>query len=177
MAIEHSIWKVGARPERINPLQLESEDFQEEQIAQDISILNDSWLLIGRQVLTSYNKYIDLLALDASGSLIIVELKRHKTPREVSAQAIDYASWATELESNQIAEIYEQFADKAGLAEKSLDGAFLNRFGSYLSSVDLNGSLQMVIVAAALDASTERIITYLNDKFDVPINAVFFKVF
>ena len=35
----------------------------------------------------------------------------------------------------------------------------------------------MVIVAAELDASTERIITYLNDKFDVPINAVFFKVF
>lgn len=177
MAIEHSIWKVGDKPEKIISLELESEDFLEEQIAQDISILNDGWLLIGRQVLTSYNKYIDLLALDASGSLIIIELKRHKTPREVSAQAIDYASWADDLESNEIADIFTAFAKKTGLTESSLDNAFHNRFGSYLSSIDLNGSLQMVIVAAELDASTERIITYLNDKFDVPINAVFFKVF
>tara|TARA_R110002110_G_scaffold147129_2_gene337341 strand:- start:39956 stop:41047 length:1092 start_codon:yes stop_codon:yes gene_type:complete len=177
MAIEHSIWKVGNKPEKISPLKLDSEDFLEEQIAQDISILNDGWLLIGRQVLTSYNKYIDLLALDASGSLIIIELKRHKTPREVSAQAIDYASWADDLESNEIVEIYTGFAKKTGLDETSLDNAFFSRFGTYLSSVDLNGSLQMVIVAAELDASTERIITYLNDKFDVPINAVFFKVF
>ena len=32
-------------------------------------------------------------------------------------------------------------------------------------------------MAAELDASTERIISYLNDKFDVPINAVFFSIF
>lgn len=177
MAIEHSIWKVGDKPEKVSSLKLESEDFLEEQIAKDISILNDGWLLIGRQVLTSYNKYIDLLALDASGSLIIIELKRHKTPREVSAQALDYASWADDLESNQIAEIYTNFAKKTDLAELSLDNAFRTKFASFLSSVDLNGSLQMMIVAAELDASTERIITYLNDKFDVPINAVFFKVF
>jgi len=177
MAIEHSLWKVGSKPQNIAPLKLESESFLEEQIAQDISILNDGWLLIGRQVLTSYNKYIDLLALDASGSLIIIELKRHKTPREVSAQAIDYASWADSLESNEIVDIFANHAMKTGLAETSLDVAFRAQFGSYLSSVDLNGSLQMVIVAAELDASTERIITYLNDKFDVPINAVFFRVF
>lgn len=177
MAIEHSLWKVGNKPQKITPLKLDCESFLEEQIAQDISVLNDDWLLIGRQVLTSYNKYIDLLALDASGSLIIIELKRHKTPREVSAQALDYASWADDLESNEIVDIYAGYAKKAGLTKASLDSAFHAHFGTHLSSVDLNSSLQMVIVAAELDASTERIITYLNDKFDVPINAVFFKVF
>src|SRR5690625_7980241 len=35
----------------------------------------------------------------------------------------------------------------------------------------------MVIVAAELDASTERIINYLNDKASVAVNAVFFSVF
>ena len=34
------------------------------------------WLLIGRQVRTSYDKLIDLLAMDARGSIIIVELNR-----------------------------------------------------------------------------------------------------
>ena len=40
----------------------------------------------------------------------------------------------------------------------------------------LDGSHQIVIVAATLDASTERIVQYLSDK-DVPINVVFFQVF
>jgi len=31
----------------------------------------------------------------------------------------------------------------------------------------------MVIVAAELDASSERIINYLNDKAKIPVNAVF----
>jgi hypothetical protein len=33
-------------------------------IVADSSIVNPDWLLIGRQVRTSYDKYIDLLAMD-----------------------------------------------------------------------------------------------------------------
>jgi len=57
----------------------------------DIAILNADWLLIGRQVRTGFDKFIDLLALDGDGKVIIIELKRNQTPREVVAQAIDYA--------------------------------------------------------------------------------------
>ncbi len=41
---------------------------------------------------------------------------------------------------------------------------------------ELNQSHQIIIVAAELDASTERIVTYLNDRA-VPINVLFFQVF
>nr|WP_281430418.1 hypothetical protein [Salinicola acroporae] len=64
---------------------------------QDVSILNRDWLLIGRQVRTAFDKLIDLLAIDANGTVIIIELKRDKTPREVVAQTIDYASWIAGL--------------------------------------------------------------------------------
>lgn len=46
-----------------------------------------------------------------------------------------------------------------------------------LLNVELNASHQMLVVAAELDASTERIINYLNDHAATPINAVFFTVF
>jgi RecB family endonuclease NucS len=92
MAVQHGIWKIGDQPKALQPVQLETELLLEEQITKDISILNANWLLIGRQVYTDFGKYIDLLAVDATGSIIVIELKKHKTPRDVVAQSIDYAA-------------------------------------------------------------------------------------
>ncbi len=50
------------------------------------------------------------------------------------------------------------------------------RFGAALDEEALNHAHQIVIVAAELDASTERIVAYLNDR-DLAINVLFFQVF
>ncbi|WP_167631000.1 endonuclease NucS domain-containing protein [Mariprofundus ferrooxydans] len=171
MAIEHAMWKVGATPERLQPSMLESEKTLEDMINSDISILNDRWMIIGRQVNTSYGGYIDLLAMDSDGSLILIELKKHKTPREVVAQTIDYASWVKKLQPEKIADIYSKYSDGG-----SLDDAYTKKFGSKLEEDDLNQTHQMLVVASELDPSTERIVTYLSDM-DIPINVLFFKVF
>lgn len=143
----------------------------------DISILNSDWLLIGRQVRTSYDKLIDLLAMDANGSIIVVELKRNKTPRDVVAQTIDYASWVADLSDSDIVDIYLDFAKSYHLEHQTLDGAFEAKFRTPLSDITINDSHQMVVVATSLDASTERIINYLNDYAQISINALFFAAF
>lgn len=176
MAIDHGMWRIGAAPMKLQPVKLENENLLEELITKDISILNDGWLLVGRQVRTGFDKFIDLLAVDADGSLIVIELKRHRTPRDVVAQAIDYASWIQGLTDSKVIEIHEAFRKQYGIGDQSLDQTFEKRFGIRLGDVELNSSHQIVVVAAELDASTERIINYLNDKA-VPVNAVFFKVF
>jgi hypothetical protein len=43
-----------------------------------------------------------LLCIERTGDLVIVELKRDKTPREITAQTLDYASWVTELSRERI---------------------------------------------------------------------------
>ena len=150
---------------------LDSEKALEDMIHADVSILSDRWMLIGRQVNTTFGGYIDLLAIDADGSLIIIELKKHKTPRDVIAQAIDYASWVKKLSPEKVADIYAKFSSGG-----SLDQAYAERFGSKLEEDDLNQTHQMLVVAAELDPSTERIVSYLSDM-DIPINVLFFKVF
>jgi len=177
VAIEQGIWKVSYIPTRLKTVTLESEQQLEELIVADISILNPNWLLIGRQVRTDFDKYIDLLAMDASGSVIIIELKRDKTPRDVVAQTLDYASWVVEIDDSKLVDIYYDYSTKCAISEQSLDRAFVSKFGVPFNDVNYDGSHQMVIVAAALDASSERIINYLNDKAKIPVNAVFFTVF
>ena len=96
---------MGKKPERVRFTSLDSEKRLEDTLAEDISILSPELMLIGRQVSTSYGKYIDLLAINEEGDLVVIELKRNKTPREVVAQLIDYASWVQGLSYDEIAAI------------------------------------------------------------------------
>ncbi|MCW4149309.1 endonuclease NucS [Halomonas sp. 18H] len=177
MGIEQGIWKLGHTPQKLRPTRLADEGQLEEQIMQDIAILNEDWLLIGRQVRTDFDKMIDLLALDANGNVIIIELKRDKTPRDVVAQAIDYAAWVVTLADYQLIDIYQAFAERYQRPHASLEDAFEGKFGITLDSVALNENHQLVVVATQLDASSERIINYLNDHAQLAINALFFAAF
>ncbi|MDR5900120.1 endonuclease NucS [Halomonas vilamensis] len=181
MAIEQGIWKLASTadtlPQKLRPAGLVDESVLEEQVMQDVSILNRDWLLIGRQVRTAFDKFIDLLAIDANGTVIIIELKRDKTPRDVVAQAIDYASWVVALADYQLIDIYRDFAERYQRPHSTLGEAFEAKFDIGLDAVILNENHQLVVVATRLDASSERIITYLNDHAQLSINAMFFAAF
>lgn len=70
--------------------------------------------MIGRQVLTSHGKYVDLLALDGDGAIHVLELKRDRTPRDVVAQTLDYGSWVQNLSHEDVLGFYAKYAlDKA----------------------------------------------------------------
>jgi hypothetical protein len=171
MPIQHAIWTVGAEPKPLEASRLASEQTLEEMIVRDSRILSSEWMLIGRQEITSFGDRIDLLAITPDGSLVLIELKRDRTPREIVAQALDYPSWLDQLSAEKVAQIYHRFSNGG-----SLDQAFSQRFGTELDEDTLNESHQIIIVAAELDASTERIVSYLNAR-DIAINVVFFLVF
>lgn len=179
MPIEVGIWRLGNKVEQINFEAMPTEKQLEDILASNISILDQNLLLIGRQVLTAYGKYIDLLAMNASGELIVIELKRDETPREVVAQLLDYGSWVRELEDEDIAEIFADYLQKhhPEQAMTSLDNAFCDRFGVKKMPESLNSSHELVVVASELDDSTERIVDYLADEYGVAINAMYFRFF
>jgi len=112
-----------------------------------------------------------MLAMDREGNITVIELKRNKTPREVTAQTLDYASWVQNLSYSDIATI---FSDKN--SGKALEAAFAEKFNTNPPE-KLNQSHQLIVVASELDTSTERIINYLSLNYQVPINAVFFRYY
>ena len=171
MAIRTAIWKVGNPPTALAESVLSKERDLEDMIVAAPDLLDDQIMLIGRQVYTEYGGFIDLLALDSSGSLILIELKRDRTPREVVAQALDYASYVQGLRADAVAKIYSQFKEDGNL---TVD--FQARFGIELDDETLSGNHQIIIVAASLDPSTERIVTYLSSR-SVAINVLLFQVF
>ena len=136
----------------------------EDWLENDISMIDQDLLVIGRQVRTDFGGEIDLLCLDGAGDTVIIELKKGKTPRDVTAQTLDYASWVRDLGIEQI----EEIASHYGKLEGPLDDVFEEKFKSPLPDT-LNVNHRSLIVAEAMDASTERIVRYLSD-LNVPIN-------
>jgi len=171
MPIEVGIWRVEKTPQRINISAIDSESRLEDMLTADISILSPHLMLIGRQIATSYGTFIDLLAMDRDGNLSVIELKKNKTPREVLAQLLDYASWVQTLSYEDIKEIYVE--KNSG---KPFEEGFAETFDTNPPE-QLNQSHELLVVASELDPSTERIIAYLTDNYGVPINAVFFRYF
>ena len=171
MPVQHALWKMDAVPERLASGLLDSEKQLEEMIVAAPEILSSDWMLIGRQERTSYGKIVDLLAVAPDGSLVLIELKRGKTPWDVVAQALDYASWVEQLEAGDIADIYRRFTDGSDLAED-----FKKHSGGDLDEEQLNQTHQIVIIAKDLDDSTERITRYLSER-GVPISVLCFQVF
>lgn len=179
MPIEVALWRMGDSLQRVAFTAMETKKWLEEVLATDISIIDSDLMLIGRQVPTPYGKSLDLLALDIEGNLVVLELKRDRTPREVVAQLLDYGSWVRSLEYEDVAGVFETllkkyFPQRAGV---SLERAFCDRFHVEEMPESLNESHKLVVVAGELDDSTERIIGYLTEEYGVPINAVFFRFF
>lgn len=171
MPIRNAIWTVGDTPLPLPEARLPSERMLEDMIVAAPRILSDEWMLIGRQERTGLGGIVDLLAIAPDGALVLIELKRDKTPREVVAQALDYACWVEKLEAEDIAAIYARFAPGGNLA-----GDFQACFGQPLDEEQLNYEHEIVIVATHLDESSERIVEYLNER-GIAINVLCFQIF
>ena len=76
-------------------------------------------LVVGRQVVTNFGGFIDLLGIDRYGSVVVIELKRNRTPRDTLAQALEYASFAERLDAEQLEGILRLYQknDSVSLAE------------------------------------------------------------
>lgn len=174
MPHEIRLWRVNQDSglDEIEQQGLDLESRLEDWLVDDISMLGLDLLVIGRQVETDFGGYIDLLCMDAAGDLVVVELKRDRTPRRIVGQMLDYASWVADLSNPRVTQIADGYLGDEG----PLDAAFRRRFGESLPDV-LNESHRMLTVAAELDSSSERIIRYLSDEHGVNINAVTFQYF
>ncbi len=179
MPIEIGFWRLGDKAIRIPYSPMQAEKRLEDVLSDDLSILDPNLLLIGRQVPTTYGKFIDLLALDSEANLVVIELKRARTPRDVVAQLLDYGSWVRHQKDDGIAAIFSAHIKKhhPDRADTSLDETFLERFKVARMPETMNESHRLLVVASELDDATERIINYLAEYHGVPINAAFFRFF
>ncbi|TIH19255.1 DUF4268 domain-containing protein [Marinifilum sp. JC120] len=106
-------------------LKFKEREHLQEWLANTPESLGEDFLIIQKEFdgFDETRERLDLLALDKDGNLVIIENKLDDSGRDVVWQAIKYASYSSNLNKNQVIEIYQQYLRKIGSdddAEESL---------------------------------------------------------
>lgn len=130
-------------------------------------------LIIGRQVTTNLNTFIDLLGIDKTGNTIVIELKRGKTPRETVAQLLEYASFIENLDYSQLNEIYQGYTGEEISLEDYHQQFFQNETDELIS---FNKTTRLIIVAQDISKEIRQTSLFLRKK-GIDIYCMEFKYF
>ena len=148
------------------------------------TLAQEDFLWIGRQTSATDEDgtiFSDLFGVDSKGNLVIAELKKGRTPRDIIAQILDYAAWAADLSDSQIRDIAETyFETREGFQRKTFDDAFREAFD--IPETDelpqLNdGGLRLFIVAEEIPSRVARVCRFLRSSHGINISCVDVSIF
>lgn len=143
----------------------EVEDLQQ-WIRSHPAILGEDLAIIGEQIPTKTG-LMDFLAIDRGGNLVVVELKRDRLPREVLAQAVDYASDVAGWDADKVSEVCVKYAGQ------TVQDLLNESFGDIdLGDLVINKVQRMLMVGFSIEEPLQRMIEWLSSTYGVSANAV-----
>jgi hypothetical protein len=124
----------------------------QEWIAKAPSCLGEEMLIIQKEFagFSDTNERLDLLAIDKQGSLVLIENKLDDTGRDVTWQALKYASYCSGLSKDNIKSIFQEYLDRASPGEDAKNALVEFLDAEDYEEITLNkGTTQRIILIAA----------------------------
>lgn len=142
-----------------------------------------SIIWIGRQVSATVGEsglYPDLIGIDAAGDLVMVELKKGKTPREVIAQILEYAAWGSSLSDEELNMIAQNYYRKNDCDfNRSLLDLYKEAFypdAEEEPNVEFNRNQKLFIVAEEISPVILEVALHLRDKYNIDLSCLEYEV-
>lgn len=169
-------WEVTTDgPRKLEHKQIGKEHDLETWILKDPTLIEPGLAILARQLMAD-GKPLDLLALSADGSLVVIELKRDEAYREALAQAIDYAAWLDEQTFESLRDAVDSSREKQSLPGK-LDDVLREHLDEGAEEWDpAEVEKRIVVAGTGADDRLRRMIAFLS-KRSVAVNGVFFDVY
>ena len=150
----------------------------EEWLKKEPALLGEDLLVIASQ-LTGFDKTRDrpdLLALDDSGKLVVVEIKRDESGSGQDLQALRYAAYASTLQADQVIELFRSYRSKEHGETLSTEQARtrLEHFAAAdsLDALDEDEQPRVILVAGDFRAGVTNTVLWLSRNFGLDISCV-----
>lgn len=136
----------------------------QEWIANEPNIFNEELLIIQKEFdgFDNTQERLDLLALDKDGNLVLIENKLDDTGRDVTWQALKYASYCSTLKNDQVKDVFQKYLGTQKNAEE-LIANFLNK--KSFDEVDLNNEQRIILVAGSYRKEVTSTVLWLRNKY------------
>ena len=140
--------------------QMPTEMALEDLLVQNPEMLGSGLKLVGRQTRTQ-GGWLDLLAVDPDGRLVVYELKRGTLTRDAVTQVLDYAS---DLDALSISDLAEHIAKRSGNGGIQGIDDFEQWYVENFGGDDLSRLLppRMVLVGLGVDPVAERMAKFIS---------------
>lgn len=144
----------------------ERQDLQE-WIAKEPSSLGEDLLIIQKEFdgFAETRERLDLLAIDKQGNLVIIENKLDDSGRDVTWQAIKYASYCSSLNKQDVVNIFQRYLGDTASAINELCEFF---DGRDLEELEINKRQRIFLVAANFHKEVTSSVVWLM-KFGIRI--------
>ena len=123
----------------------------QEWIANYPECLGEELLIIQKEFdgFNDTSERLDLLALDKTGTLVVIENKLDDTGKDVTWQVIKYVSYCSTLSKQQIKEIYQAYLDKYANGKNAEESIIEYFKGKPFSEISLNEDDQRIILVSS----------------------------
>lgn len=144
----------------------------QEWIAKEPACLGEDLLVIQKEFsgFSDTHERLDILALDKQGSLVLIENKLDDTGRDVTWQALKYASYCSRLSKENVRSIYQEFLDKTNPSAdaRALITEFLEADDYEEVAVNKGFTQRIILIAANFRKEvTSTVLWLLNFKLRV----------
>ena len=152
-------------------LHFKEREHLQEWIANNSDFFGEEMLIIQKEFdgFDDTKERLDLLALDKSGNIVVIENKLDDSGRDVTWQVLKYASYCATLTKNQIKEIYQQYLNRTDSSQDA--ESLMNEFFEVedLSEVEFNQSQRLIMVAGNFRKEVTSTVLWLLNNYKVQL--------
>ena len=164
---------INAEPTTFKEQKLKERQHLQEWIAKSPEVLGEPLLIIQKEFdgFDQTHERLDLLALDKTGKLVVIENKLDDSGKDVTWQAIKYASYCSSLSQEEIIEIYAKYLMKSNEEAEEMLLSFFEV--EELDDIQINpeNTQRMIFVAANFRKEVTSSVLWLRN-FGIDISCV-----
>ncbi len=164
---------ITAEPTTFKEQKLKERQHLQEWIAKSPEVLGEPLLIIQKEFdgFDQTNERLDLLALDKAGKLVVIENKLDDSGKDVTWQAIKYASYCSSLTQEEIIDIYSSYLSSSKEESKEKILSFLEI--EDLDDTDINpeNTQRIMFVAANFRKEVTSSVLWLRN-YGIDINCI-----
>ena len=157
---------------RLSALGIKEHDTLRPLFVKNIDIIDENLMVLSEEFSSWIDSKcrIDILAMDTNLNLVVIEIKRYGSEKNMDLQAMRYASMVATMTFDEAVEAHQRYLNKKNIeldAEENIRQS-LSLYNLIITSDNFNKKVRMILIAENFTKEVTTTVSWLNEhEFDI----------